>query len=224
MTGYPELGVPMQTASQRSSNPVSLRVADAMEWILTAALLIVSSPLFLCVALIIVILSRRTPFVAHLRRGQAGQPFWMWKFRTMWPRHNPSGPPLLVERVRSAPFHWRKDHPDPRVTSRFARFCRKYSLDELPQLWHVLSGRMALIGPRPLTAEELDVHYGPDAAEVLTLKPGITGLWQVSGRNSLTYPQRLRLDLFFVRHNALGLRCIVLWRSLAVVLSGRNSS
>lgn len=214
----------MQTAGRRGSAATAARLFEAAEWMLTAALLAISSPVFLGVALTILILSRRTPFVAHLRSGQAGQPFWMWKFRTMWPRHRPAAAPGLVERVHSVPFHWRKANPDPRVTSRFARFCRKYSLDELPQLCHVLSGRMALLGPRPLTAEELAVHYGTDTAEVLSVKPGITGLWQVNGRNRLTYPQRLRLDLFFVRHNAPGLRCIILLRSLAVVLSGRNAS
>ncbi|QOY88452.1 sugar transferase [Paludibaculum fermentans] len=214
----------MDTSSRRGSALISARLTDATERLFAFALLAASSPVFVCVAIVILVLSRRTPFVAHLRRGQFGQPFWMWKFRTMWPREQRTGPLILVERVQSAPLHWRKDNPDPRITSTFARFCRKYSIDELPQLWHVLSGRMALIGPRPLTAVELEAHYGPDAEKVLTVKPGVTGLWQVCGRNSLTYQQRRRLDLFFVRHDAPGLRWTILRRSIAVVLSGRNAA
>ncbi|MGJ5817441.1 sugar transferase [Paludibaculum fermentans] len=224
MTAYPELGVPLDAANGRGATRVLVRLTDAAERIFAAVLLLFASPLCLAVAIIILVLSRRSPFVAHLRRGQFGHEFWMWKFRTMWPRQQTSTRVRLVERVRSAPLDERKGIPDPRISSRFARLCRKFSVDELPQLWHVLSGRMALIGPRPLTPVELDVHYGKDMAEVLTLKPGITGLWQVCGRNSLTYRQRRRLDLFFVRHNSSGLRWLIVRRSLAVVLSGRNAS
>ncbi len=224
MTVYPELGMSISTSSRRGAARFPARLTSAVEWVVALSLLISLSPLFLCVAIVILGLSRRTPFVAHLRRGQGGQPFWMWKFRTMWPSHRPTEPPLLVERVQSARLTARKESADPRITSRFARFCRKYSLDELPQLWHVLSGRMALIGPRPLTAVELEAHYEADAAEILTLRPGLTGLWQVCGRDRLTYRQRRRLDLFFVRHDTPGLRWTILRRSVAVVLSGRNAA
>ncbi len=116
-----------------------------------------------------------------------------------------------------------KDARDPRVTSRLALFCRRFSLDELPQLIHVLSGRMRLVGPRPVTHKEWNIYYGASAADVLSVSPGITGLWQVMGRNRLTYPQRRRLDLFYARHRSPQLDLLLLLRTPARVLSGRNA-
>jgi lipopolysaccharide/colanic/teichoic acid biosynthesis glycosyltransferase len=117
----------------------------------------------------------------------------------------------------------RKPADDPRVTSRFARICRRFSIDELPQLMHVVSGTMALVGPRPLTREELDRHYGTDAPEVLSVRPGLTGLWQVLGRSRLTYPQRRRLDLFLVRHDSVALRISILVRTAVQVPAGKDA-
>jgi lipopolysaccharide/colanic/teichoic acid biosynthesis glycosyltransferase len=96
-------------------------------------------------------------------------------------------------------------------------------LDELPQLLHVIRGEMALVGPRPLTAEELSRHYGEDAVEILQAKPGIAGLWQVSGRNRLTYAERKEFDLQLVRHGSARLYLRILLRTVAEVWSGANS-
>ncbi len=116
-----------------------------------------------------------------------------------------------------------KGFGDPRVTSRFARFCRRFSIDELPQLINVLRGEMSLVAPRPLTRTELIQHYGFDAAEVLRVKPGITGLWQVAGRNRLTYAERRELDLFLVRNNgSLKLYFTILLRTIPAVLKGQD--
>ena len=98
-----------------------------------------------------------------------------------------------------------KSPDDPRVASSFARFCRRHSIDELPQLWHVVSGEMSLVGPRPVTEGELHRYYGAHASEVLQVKPGLAGLWQVSGRNRLTYAERCRLDLRLVRERSIPL-------------------
>src|SRR5208337_1511677 len=91
----------------------------------------------------------------------------------------------------------RKLETDPRVPGRFPQFLRRHSVDELPQLWHVITGEMSLVGPRPVTERELRLHYGGFADEVLRLRPGLAGLWQISGRNRLTYADRRRLDLEF---------------------------
>src|SRR5580658_1294337 len=116
-------------------------------------------PVLLAVALLTGILSGRGPLVAHRRLGRFGVPFWMLKFRTMW-----SGTPALasrfIERLPEGNIPEIKTGVDPRVTSRFAAFCRKHSIDELPQLWHVVRGEMSLVGPRPMTAVEWDTHYG----------------------------------------------------------------
>jgi lipopolysaccharide/colanic/teichoic acid biosynthesis glycosyltransferase len=109
------------------------------------------------------------------------------------------------------------------VTSRFAAFCRRYSLDELPQLWQVVRGEMSLVGPRPLTRQELDTYYGADASRIIAAKPGLSGLWQISGRSRLTYPQRRRLDLFLVRKWSVSLYLRILFTTLPRVAAGKDA-
>ena len=116
-----------------------------------------------------------------------------------------------------------KSPEDDRVGSRFARFCRRHSLDELPQLVLVLTGRMSLVGPRPVTPGELALIYGPDADTILSAKPGLSGLWQVSGRNRLTSSERRALDLESVHNRSLLLYVTILLRTVPEVLSGRNT-
>ena len=154
---------------------------------------------------------------------------WVLKIRTMWDRTRnekraaaKKGPSRWIEYLPDAEAPVIKRGPDPRVTSRFARFCRRFSIDELPQLAHVASGKMRFAGPRPLTQIELEVHYREAAEEILSVRPGITGLWQVMGRNNLTYPQRRRLDRFFVRRLNWRLYWWVLLRTPGCVISGRG--
>ncbi len=128
-----------------------------------------------------------------------------------------------VQRVESRVVEEIKPKLDPRVTSRFAAWSRVHSLDELPQLWHVVAGEMSLVGPRPLTAFEIDKHYRAEAAQLLSVAPGMTGLWQVMGRNNLTYRKRLRLDLFLVHHYCWGLYWRLLLRTMPRVWSGSGA-
>ena len=206
-----------------------LRRTAALGWIdraLACLLFLVLIPaLALAGAWIWFLSGRRSPLVAHLRVGTQRRPFWMIKFRTMWPRSQPLKPQERgsVERVVSDEVLEIKPRIDPRVTSRFAAWCRMYSIDELPQLWHVVRGEMSLVGPRPLTARELDKYYGEQATEILDVPPGLTGLWQILGRNNLNYPQRRRLDLFLVRHYCLGLYVKILLRTVPRVLSGSGA-
>jgi lipopolysaccharide/colanic/teichoic acid biosynthesis glycosyltransferase len=116
-----------------------------------------------------------------------------------------------------------KTGADSRVTSRFAAFCRRHSLDEIPQLYHVAKGEMSLVGPRPLTADELRQWYGAAGGTILTLRPGLTGLWQVKGRNRLTYPQRRRLDLFLARRASVGLYFLILILTIPKVVFGADA-
>ena len=175
----------------------------------------------------VAILSGRPPLVAHRRAGRNGHPFWMLKFRTMWDdRAAEESVGCCVVAYLESSEHFvpaPKDGPDPRVTSRLARFLRRYSLDELPQLLHVAAGQMALVGPRPLLPSELAMYYGKAAVEVLEVPPGMTGLWQVMGRSRLSYAQRRRLDLFLVRHNTVGMRFRILAKTLPQVIRGANS-
>jgi lipopolysaccharide/colanic/teichoic acid biosynthesis glycosyltransferase len=142
----------------------------------------------------------------------------------MWDRSNLARRKCgVVERVANRSELQQKHSSDPRVTSRFAAFCRRYSIDELPQLWHVIRGDMALIGPRPLTSEEIVTFYGPDADRLLLVRPGLTGLWQVNGRSRLTLEERRRLDLFMLENWSLRLYLEILQATVPCVLSGRNA-
>ena len=204
--------------------PASWHIVAVVERILALVLAIALFPAVSAIAVVVALLSGHSPFVAVARAGLGGQRIWLLKLRTMWNREADSfRKGRLVQRIEAAAVPEFKSENDPRVTSAFAAFCRRYSIDELPQLWHVVRGEMSLVGPRPLTYSELDTYYGYDADEVLSIKPGLTGLWQVRGRNSLTYPQRLTLDLYLVRNWSLALYVSLLAATLPAVLSGRNA-
>lgn len=172
------------------------------------------------------LLSGRSPLIAHRRVGWRGCTLYMLKLRTMW---NNDGTGALsksgfwVEYIDDDAGPELKQNRDPRVRNWFARFCRRHSIDELPQLWHVVRGEMSLVGPRPVTEGEIRRHYGTDAAEVLQVKPGIAGLWQTSGRNRLTHAERRDFDLQFVRHRSPRLYLRILLRTVPEVLGGSNS-
>jgi exopolysaccharide production protein ExoY len=204
--------------------PLLWRAVGRAEQLACIAALALLAPVWVTVAIVITILSGESPLVAVLRSGRFGKPLWLLKFRTMWPgAHGASGCFRLVERIvdEEGPNH--KIPSDVRVTNGFARLCRRFSLDEIPQLVNVVAGEMALVAPRPLTSSELREHYGEDAAEVLSVRPGITGLWQVSGRNSLSYAERRRLDLQLIRTLTPGAYLRILVRTIPVVLTGKNS-
>ncbi len=200
------------------------KAVGGAERVLACLALILLFPILAGVAAIVFLLSGQAPLVAHKRVGRFGHPFWMLKFRSMWGAgQRGAGGHGLIERLRDTPVPEIKIGTDPRVTSRFAYFCRRYSIDELPQLWHVTTGEMSLVGPRPVTQAEWDRYYGDASAEVLQLRPGITGLWQIHGRNRLTYGQRRRLDIFLARHYCVWLYVRILGRTVPQVLSGRNA-
>ena len=159
--------------------------------------------------------------VFHRRRvkGRGGVEFDAFKFRTMVPEAD--------DLIRANPALHREFHAkyklerDPRVTP-VGRLLRKFSLDELPQLVNVLKGQMCLIGPRMISPEEL-AKYGPYADKLLTVKPGLTGLWQVSGRQATTYDRRVELDMHYIDNWSLGLDLAILARTPLVVIRGRGA-
>jgi lipopolysaccharide/colanic/teichoic acid biosynthesis glycosyltransferase len=180
------------------------------------------APGMACVALATAALSRRAPLILHRRVGYLGATLWMVKFRTMWDGGAPARRGWL-EFIHDDGGPAGKRPGDARVTSRFAAFCRRHSIDELPQLWHVVTGEMALIGPRPLTAREIRDYYPGDAEELLSVKPGIAGLWQTSGRARLSYAERRALDLAFVRQRSIRMYLQIARRSLTEILRGANT-
>lgn len=195
--------------------------ADFSDRLAAAAALAAAAPVLFLSAAALAALSGRSPLIAHRRVGWRGSTLWMLKLRTMWDESSP-GPWRWVEYIDDETGPLQKSEHDSRVPSRFAQFCRRHSIDELPQLLHVICGEMAWVGPRPLTAGELRRYYGGDEAEVLDAKPGMVGLWQVSGRNRLTYAERRQLDLKLVRERSPWLCLRILIRSVGAVLSGVN--
>lgn len=174
-------------------------------------------PMCMMLALLVVLSSPGPIFFSHRRIGHAGVFFSMWKFRTMCvnsaeilERHLASHPEDRAEWISS---HKLKN--DPRVTP-LGRFLRRSSLDELPQLWNVVTGRMTLVGPRPIVAAEAE-KYGADFAYYLAVKPGITGLWQTSGRSTLSYDERVSLDRQYVEEWSMGMDVALLVRTVTKV-------
>ncbi len=181
-------------------------------------LLVFTLPLFAVIAVLIKMTSRGPVFFRHRRLGQHGREFECLKFRTMVVdaeeqlRRN-----KLLRRRFEQEF---KLKDDPRIT-RIGAFLRKTSMDELPQLLHVLAGGMTLVGPRPIVRPELS-KYSIYGKKLLSVKPGLSGLWQVCGRSDTTYPQRVMMDMHYVDHRslALDLRLLALTVSAVVRKSG----
>ena len=146
----------------------------------------------------------------------------MIKLRTMWDAE-PRGASRWIERIGDGSYAEDKHPADPRVPNWFARFCRRHSIDVIPQLLHVIRGQMSLVGPRPATVEELRRYYGADAEELLQVKPGMAGLWQISGRNRLTYAERKKLDLKYVRERSARMYLKILLSTIPEVLTGTNT-
>ena len=198
-----------------------LRWVYRLEPVASAVILVLLLPVAITIGVVIAILSGRSPLIRHTRVGWRGSPLPMLKFRTMWGTE-PSRSFALIEDVYDT-VPVAKDKRDPRVVSSFAAICRRYSLDEIPQLYHVARGQMSLVGPRPITREELDKYYGPHASEVLQLRPGISGLWQILGRSRLNYSRRMKLDLLLVRRASPYLYFRILLRTLPKVLFGYDA-
>jgi exopolysaccharide production protein ExoY len=207
----------------RATEPVRWMLLTGLERLAALLALVALLPLLLLVAGAIACFSRRSPLIAHRRLGLGGVTFWVLKFRTMW--RGSARPPAwrLIEYIVDDSGPGDKDVFDPRISSRFARFCRRHSIDELPQFLHVLRGQMSLVGPRPITLAEWRQHYQAAAPEVLNVKPGLSGLWQVTGRSRLSYEQRRRLDQILVRNRSLKLYLQILLWTLPEIWSGRNA-
>jgi exopolysaccharide production protein ExoY len=211
-----------ESQARRAQNELLVwKLIGIAERIAAAALLLILLPALFAAAVIVILRSRRSPLIAHRRVGRNRRTIWVLKLRTMWSKHA-TGYRIwpLVERVSCHSVPQRKRRFDDRVTSGFAALCRRYSLDELPQLWNVVRGEMSLVGPRPLTQAEIAEYYDVHAALLLEAKPGITGLWQVKGRSRLTYGQRLRLDLFMLRNWSPRLYVFILAATVPRVLTG----
>jgi undecaprenyl-phosphate galactose phosphotransferase len=202
------------------------RPKRAMDLLLAAALMVPLVPILGAVALLLRLTSGPQVLVRHPRIGRNGEVFPCFKFRTMVLDCDQVLAAHL-ERDEAARREWqlrRKLTDDPRVTP-VGRLLRRSSLDELPQILNVLRGEMSLVGPRPVVQAELDEHYRGEAAHLYcSVRPGVTGLWQVSGRSRLAYHERVRLDVEYVRTASLALDLRILCRTPWVVLRARGAS
>lgn len=202
------------------------RVSDAIKRVIdiVGALVVLAllSPVFVAVAVAIRIDSRGPALFPHRRLGRNGRHFDCLKFRTMEvdAEHRVFEDELLRHHYVSNHFKI-PAHLDPRIT-RIGLFLRRSSLDELPQLWNVLMGEMSLVGPRPIVALEA-THYGAELDTLLSVRPGLTGLWAVRGRSELGYPERVGVELSYVRERSLLRDLAILAATPWAVLTQRGS-
>lgn len=219
--------IPLTTFSGSTALPgPSLRpYRHRLKRLLDLAVLLLTGPLLLPFVLLLALpawLNGGQPFYGHTRIGRDGRRFTCWKLRTM-ARDADAVLEAHLATEPSAAAEWRRYRKlahDPRIT-RFGRLLRRASLDELPQLLNVLRGEMSLVGPRPLTEAELS-EYGAARHAYLQVTPGITGLWQVSGRNELTMTQRAAFDMQYVQELSAWKDLLILCRTAKVVLEARG--
>ncbi len=212
---------------QLSTSPASFPVGGlSKRWfdiLFALAALIALSPLFVLVAIAVKTADKGPIFYRHRRVGNNGASFDCLKFRTM----RLDGDEVLESYFRScaeARREWietRKLKNDPRVTT-IGVYLRKTSLDELPQILNILSGEMSVVGPRPVVGDEIAL-YGLDAHHYLATRPGLTGAWQVSGRNDVSYEERVRLDRSYVENWSLVTDVVIILRTIPAVFMSRGS-
>jgi exopolysaccharide biosynthesis polyprenyl glycosylphosphotransferase len=194
--------------------------------------LIIASPIILVIGIVIKVTDKGPLIYKHQRVGFKGKTFWVYKLRSMYMKFSTGsaasgksdeqifkemGREDLIEEFKRN----QKVAKDPRIMP-IGRFTRKTSLDELPQLWNVLKGDLSLVGPRPIVKDELR-HYKEAGSTFLSVKPGVTGLWQVSGRSDLDYAERVNLDIFYVQNWSFLLDIKILFRTIGVVLKKRGA-
>lgn len=200
------------------------RVKRLIDVVLVLAAAPIWVPLCMVLSLLVRFTSPGPVFFSHRRIGHHGAFFSMWKFRTMCT----NSAEVLEKHLASHPedrASWARDHKlrnDPRITP-IGWFLRKSSLDELPQLWNVITGRMSLVGPRPIVAAEVE-KYNDDFAYYVSVDPGISGLWQCSGRSSLTYKARVALDRQYVETWSLGGDLKILIKTAVRVLQFKDAA
>lgn len=202
--------------------PSTGHLARTVDLIVATFLLVLVLPLMGVCALAVALSGPGPLLYRHIRIGQNGKEFPCLKFRTMVVHADAAIGEILGNCAQSHK-EWlevQKLRCDPRVTST-GRFLRRYCLDELPQLFNVLAGHMSIVGPRPIVANEIR-RYGPNFADYCSVKPGLTGLWQVSGRHALSYDQRVQLDTEYARSKSVKLDLWILWMTVPIVLLGEN--
>ncbi len=215
ITMIPVAGVPLVWVDEPEFTGFRRAAKRTIDVVAASLLLVLVSPLLLITAAAIKLDSRGSVFFRQLRTGLHGEPFRVWKFRSML--SNAEDLRAAMDQHNESDGHLFKMSSDPRVT-RVGKIIRRTSVDELPQLFNVLHGNMSLVGPRPLPVA--DSNYSGSARRRLLVVPGITGLWQVQGRSNTTWEEAMRLDLYYVENWSLSLDLVILARTVIAVVRG----
>jgi exopolysaccharide biosynthesis polyprenyl glycosylphosphotransferase len=213
----PVSGLPLLEVQEPDLTGGRQRVKAVLDRLVAASLLVPLLPVLVVVAVLIKLTSPGPVLFTHRRLGRGGKPFTIYKFRTMHDGAHRHFQDLVKAQNSNAGGMFVKATRDPRVT-KVGRHLRRFSIDELPQLWNVVRGDMSLVGPRPLPVEVLQM--GPDVRRRLLVRPGMTGLWQVSGRSDLPYDEAVRIDLYYVENWSLSFDLMILWKTMFVALRG----
>ena len=174
-------------------------------------------PVIAIISAVILFFYGRPVFYSEKRTGLHGKLFRLYKFRTL---NSVRGQVKVADDLEDRVL---KNGTPENCRGGFFKFLRKYSLDELPQIWNVLAGDMSIVGPRPMPDHELLLRFGSDASKITSVRPGLTGLWQINGRNDLGTEERRRLDLCYVETRSALLDCKIILKTFSAVLSGQGA-
>ncbi len=214
-----EAGPAVGAARRIGLSPTGFVLKRVFDLVSVLALFALFGWLMLLIAVLVRLSGGKKVIYGHTRVGRDGKLFQCLKFRSMVLNSDEVLRDLL-ETDPDARAQWERDFKlkdDPRIT-RIGRFIRKTSLDELPQLWNVLKGEMSMVGPRPVVQAELEQYYGDAKPHYLSVPPGLTGLWQVSGRNDLDYAQRVELDKAYVENSNVFYDLTIMARTFRVMV------
>ena len=207
------------------ADPINIIIKKIFDIIMSLILFLILAAPMLIISFVIKTTSSGPAIYSHKRVGKNGKPFKCYKFRTMYKDADMRLENLLTNCEESSNewnHHWKLTN-DPRITS-IGKFLRQTSLDELPQIFNVLKGDMSLVGPRPVTKKEIDEYYKDQATLCFGVTPGVTGLWQVSGRSNTSYDYRIALDSWYVRNWNLWLDIVIIFKTMKVVLKKEGAS
>jgi exopolysaccharide biosynthesis polyprenyl glycosylphosphotransferase len=216
----PVAGLPLLHVEEPELSGPRQLMKVSVEWVFATAAFLFALPVLIVIAIMVRIDSQGAPLFRQTRVGKNGKEFTVYKLRTMRADAE-SLLDSLREQNESADGLLFKIRKDPRVT-RVGGFLRKWSIDEVPQLWNVVRGDMALVGPRPPLPGEV-AQYGAEVARRLLVRPGITGLWQVSGRSNLSWDDSVRLDLYYVENWSFALDAMIVWKTFFAIFRNEGA-
>ena len=216
----PVAGLPLLYVEEPQLTGARRILKGLFDRVMAGLLVLALAPVLIAITVVIRSMSKGPAFFRQTRVGRGGEEFTVFKFRTMRVDAEDMLASLQAQNENADGLLF-KMKSDPRIT-REGKWLRKYSLDELPQLFNVLLGEMSLVGPRPPLPTEA-ARYGDDVRRRLLVKPGITGLWQISGRSDLDWDETVRLDLYYVENWSIPFDFLILWRTVFAVLEGRGA-